>query len=51
MVYLHDVLRHQGTAYFAKMRWDYTSRNGHPEAIYLVFEIYPGGSVPFWNER
>lgn len=49
-VYLHDVKTHRGTAYFDKMRWNYTSRNGHLRSIYWVFEYYPGGSVPFWNQ-
>lgn len=48
-VYLHGVLTHNGTPYFAKMRWGYTSRNGHAEDIYWVFKDYPGGSVPSWN--
>lgn len=47
-VYLHDMKSHNGRPYFAKMRWSYTSRNGHPEAIYFVFTFYPGGSSPGW---
>lgn len=50
-VYLHDVLSHNGTTYFAKMRWDWTSRNGHPESTYWLFATYPGGSVPSWILR
>ena len=50
-VYLHGVLTHNGTPYFAKMRWGYTSRNGHAADIYWVFKTYPGGSAPSWNVR
>jgi hypothetical protein len=48
-VYLHYVKSHDGTHYFAKMRWAWTSRNGSPRVEYWKFETYPGGSVPFWN--
>jgi hypothetical protein len=48
-VYLHDIKTHRGQPYFAKMRWNYTSRNGYHRSIYWEFEYYPGGSVPFWN--
>jgi hypothetical protein len=48
-VYLHDIKTHSGQPYFAKMRWNFTSRNGYRKSIYWNFDYYPGGSVPFWH--
>lgn len=49
-VYLHDVRHHNGKAFFKKMRWNWTSRNGHARVAYWLFG-FEGGSVPAWMPR
>jgi len=50
-VYLHYVQSHNGSPYFKKMRWNWTSRNGHARVMYWLFATYPGASVPAWQLR
>lgn len=49
-VYLDDVRHHNGKAYFKKMRWNWTSRNGHARVAYWLFG-FEGGTVPAWIPR
>jgi hypothetical protein len=49
-VYLQYVRYHNGSPYFKKMRWNWTSRNGYSRVMYWLFGP-ASSSYPAWQPR